>query len=162
MCFFSNFSVSDLINVIGIVINFFLAIWIINKIQSNATNRRTLKDHFINETKDIRQHYSSFLSDLSLSKVNAKEIPSWFKLMNIKCQNLLDFLNSKYKIHKDVLNPYTVELRSIVTGLNEFNSNYKGNKKIKLQEDSKSELIKFQQKHNQIFNDLIMKINDAK
>ena len=39
---------------------------------------------------------------------------------------------------------------------------FKSDKPVEFTDSSKVQFIKFQQEHNQIFNDLIIKVNDAK
>ena len=55
--FFSEFAISDLINFIGILVNAYLAYWIVKKLQDKVNNKRVLKDHFINETKELNEVY---------------------------------------------------------------------------------------------------------
>jgi spore coat polysaccharide biosynthesis predicted glycosyltransferase SpsG len=53
-----------------------------------------------------------------------------------------------------------VELKKLVTELDEFNLNYKENKKIALKEESFSKLIKFQQENSSKFSSIIIMINE--
>lgn len=153
---------SDIISIIGIVINSVLAIWLITSLQKNLANKRYLKDHIIEEIKDLRNEYKKFLNDLYIGKLKPKQILPWFKLMNIKVKDTMDIINSKYHIDKDLLKNYQVELRNIITEKDEFNENFKENKAVKLSESSLRDLIIFQQKNNSKFNDLIINVNDKK
>lgn len=155
-----DLSFSDYLDIFSLIINSFLAIWIVYIIQNNLNNKRILKDHFINEIKELRKEYKNFLNSLYLGKLKPKEVIPWFKLMNIKSKNLLFLLNKKYKVDKNALHPYQIHLRKIVTEFSEFDENFKTNREFKLSEESKNELIIFQQDYNGIFNSLIMDIND--
>jgi len=157
---FCNLQVSDWIDIISLAINSALAVWIVITIQNNLNNRRVLKDHFINEVKNCRGEYKDFLSRLSSHHVKPKSIAPWFKLMNIKVTDLMSLLHQKYKVDKNCLEAYQVELRMLVTEFDEFVSSYKTNSEIKLKEESLSKIIKFQQNNNGIFNKIIIKIND--
>lgn len=71
-------------------------------------------------------------------------------------------LNSKYRIQIDKLLPYQAVLPELVTDSDDFIKQFKSDKPVKFSEETKKALIKFQQEHNQLFNDLIILINDAK
>lgn len=85
MCCPSSISLeeSDIIAIIGVIINAFLAIWIVKTLQNNLANKRYLKDHLIQEVKDLRSEYKKFLNELYQGKLRPKQILPWFKLMNI-------------------------------------------------------------------------------
>ena len=98
MCCFSSISLeaSDKIAIIGVIIKSFLAIWIIKTLQNNLANKRYLKDHLIQEIKDLRSEYKKFLNELYQGKLRPKQILPWFKLMNIKTQDVMEIVNQKY------------------------------------------------------------------
>lgn len=158
--FFSSIDLSDWISIFSVIINSLLAIWIISTVQNKLTNKRVLKDHLINELKDIRIEYRSFLNQLYSNKLRPKQITPWFKLMNIKINDLISLIENKHKIDNKILNPYQIELRDLITELKEFIKCYKNNDLITLKEKSQNKVISFQQKNNHLFNDLIVKIND--
>jgi hypothetical protein len=155
-----NFSNSDYIDVAGIIVNILLTIWIVTVIQNRSANKRVLKDHYINELKEIRNEFKTCLSNLYNDKVNPKNILPWFKLMNIKITDFIEEANSTYKIDKNILNPYQNELRELITENSDFISQFNLNQKLVLSVKSKNELMQFQQKHSKIFNQLIIKINN--
>jgi len=155
-----NIEVSDWISIAGIFINSALAIWIVKKIQNRLTNKRVLKDHFIAEIKEIRDEYRCFLNDLYASKKTASVIIPWFKLMNIKTNDVLELINVKYEIDKTILSPYQNNLRELITENKDFIENYNKNCPIVFSEISKTQIIKFQQDNNHLFNEIIVKIND--
>lgn len=155
-----TFNYGNLIDIIGIIVNFFLAIWIVRILQNNLTNKRYLKDHLIQEIKDLRSEYKKFLNDLNAGNLKPRKILPWFKLMNIKVQDTMEVVSEKYNLDQDLLKSYQVELRELVTEFEEFNLNYKDNKVISLQESSLRELIQFQQNNHSKFNALILEIND--
>ena len=151
---------SDWIELIGIIINSLLAIWIVATIQSNLNNRRVLKDHFICEIKNIRDAYKNQLSIIYSEKCIPQDMIPWFKLMNIKINDIMKIISKRYKIDIKKLEPYQLELRNIVTENEDFISQFKKNEPMKISSQFKNDLIKFQQTNNYIFNDLIILIND--
>ena len=76
---FCNLSTSDWVNIFGFAVNAGLAIWIIKTIQYNQNNRRVLKDHFINEMKDIRTEYKNCLNNLYSNNTHPQRIIPWLK-----------------------------------------------------------------------------------
>lgn len=105
-CFLDRVSISDWINIIGIIINSSLSIWLVITIQNRLTNKRVLKDHFITEIKDIRSEYKIFLNNLYSNNIRVKSVIPWFKLMNIKVIDIMRTINEIYKIDENILNPY--------------------------------------------------------
>lgn len=156
----STLNTSDYISVVGIIVNSLLAIWIVRTLQSNLANKRYLKDHLIQEIKNLRNEYSKFLNELNSGNMKPQKVAPWFKLMNIKVHDTMELVNEKYKIDKDLLKNYQVELRDLVTEFEEFNTNYRKNCNIQLGSQSLRDLIQFQQKNQSKFNKLIININD--
>lgn len=152
---------SDWINIIAIIINSFLALWIISKLQNSLTNKRVLKDHFINEIREIRNEYKQYLKDLYSDSISTKTIIPWFKLMNIKVNDTMMYLNSKYQIESNLLNPYQIELRELITENQEYITQFQENNTLTLSTEFKNELFKFEQNNNKLFNEIIVNINDA-
>lgn len=159
--FFCSLEPSDWIHILGIAVNSALAFWIVRTIQTKLTNRRVLKDHFISEIKEIRNDYRNCMNNLYSNNTSAKKVIPWFKLMNIKIEDLMICINDKYKIDKKLLSPYQNELRDLITENVDFINQFKSGKPIEFSDLSRNSFIKFQQEHNQLFNHLIIKINDA-
>lgn len=116
--------VSDWIALIGVIVNSILAYWIVRTIQNKLTNKRVLKDHFINEIKEIRNDYKTCLNNLYLNTTHPHRVIPWFKLMNIKVTDLMTLINTKYKIDKDKLKPYQIELQELITNNEDFMNQY--------------------------------------
>lgn len=161
-CFPSEISLEagEWIEIASIVVNLFLAYWIVTTVQDKINNKRVLKDHLINEIKDIRYEYRNFLNILYSNKSKPQEIVPWFKLMSIKIKDIIELISKSHKIDKKILDSYKVELKKIITEFNEYIDNYNSNSEIILTPSSHLKLIKFEQKYNHIFNDIIVQIND--
>lgn len=160
--FVFNLTASDLITVLGIIVNAFLAIWIVRQIQNRLNNKRILKDHFIQEIKDIRNEYRAFLNNLYSNKVLPSEVIPWFKLMNIRINDIMLIINAKHNIQIDIFNPYKIDLKNQITDNTAFINNFISNNPIILASTSKNRFYKFEQRNSHIFNDVIILINDAK
>jgi len=153
---------SDWIEIAAIVVNALVAWWIVRTIQNRLTNNRVLKDHFIEEIKDIRNEYRNFLNNIYASKTEIRTIIPWFKLMNIRVSDLMTLVQQKYNIDKQILSPYQIDLRELVTESDEFNLQFREGNNINFSESTKTKLIEFQNTHNHLFNELIININDTK
>ena len=153
------FDIGNYIDVIAIIANVLLTIWIVLVIQDRSNNKRILKDYYINEIKELKNDYKVYLTNLYLCKVSPKNIIPWFKLMNIKVTDIMDEINCIYKIDKNTLNPYQNELRDLLTDNEDFNNQF-NDEKLNLSTTSKNSLIKFQQEKNKLFNQIILKINN--
>lgn len=158
--FFSSLAAADWIALLGVAVNAGLAYWIVRTIQNKLTNKRVLKDHFINEIKDIRAEYKGCFDNLYSNNTHPQRIIPWFKLMNIRVADLMALIKEKYKIDEKKLDPYQNELRELITNNNDFITQFR-NIKVDFSEESRIELIKFQQRHNKLFNEIIIAINDA-
>lgn len=155
-----NLSNSDIISILGLVVNSLLAIWIVRTLQNNLANKRHLKDFLISEIKDLRFEYKKFFNELCSGNLRTRKIIPWLKLLNIRSYNILNIINEKYNVKINYLNSYQMELRELVTELDEFNSSYNKNRKLALKEESFSKLIKFQQENSSKFSSIIIKINE--
>lgn len=140
--------------------NILIAVGIAYVLQNKFTNKRTLKDHFISEVKEIRSEYRTFLTDLYSNTSSPRELLSWFKLMNIKVGDLISIVNQKYEIPENFFNSYQIELRELVTNSEDFERCFRSNR-LNLSESTRRDLTRFQQEHQRLFNDLIIKINDS-
>lgn len=157
-----SISTSDWINIGGVFANLCLTIYIVKVVQNKLTNRRVLKDHLINELKELRTEYRSWIDDYSRNKINSSQVIPWFKLMNIKTADLMKILEAKYEIDVNLLNPFQIELREIITDDDTFIQAFSSKTEIHLSKESQNTLIRFQQQHNHIFNDIIIGINNSK
>ncbi len=157
----SQIDFADWISIAGIVVNAGLAFWIVITIQKKVSDKRILKDHFINEIKDIRNEFRMCLNTLYNGQFLVREVLPWFKLMNIKINDLMSLIGQKHKcVRNDLLVTYQVDLPTLVTESQDFISQFEKGDKLVLSESIKNELIMFQQKNNNLFNNLIIKIND--
>lgn len=161
MNWFCSLGPSDWVEIFGIIVNAGLAFWIVRTIQNKLTNKRVLKDHFINEMKEIRSEYKNCLNNLYSDQTMPKRVIPWFKLMNVKVNDILLVANQKYKIDKTKLIAYQRELQELITNNEEFIIQFKTAKTVVFSEHSKATFIKFQQDNNHLFNDIIIAINDA-
>lgn len=152
---------SDWIAIAAIVVDIGLTIYIVSVIQSKLTNKRALKDYLIEELKGFRTEYRNLFNSLFASKMNAQNILAWFKLMNIKIEDFMEIVSKQYCIDKNMLNAFQNDLRELITENEDYIKCF-GENIVKLSSTSQSEIIKFQQKNFNKFNEVIIAINEAK
>ncbi len=158
---YTEFDFSNLIDLITLIVNVFLTIWIVKTVQENQNNKRTLKDLFINDVKEIKNNFSNFYNNLIRGNYSAREIIEWLKIINIKLNETNKFLNEKYGIENDYLTRYARELRELITNHSEFERQFRDQKVIPNQ-DFKNSILNFYQQNSKIFTNTIVLINDFK
>lgn len=151
---------SELIDIIAIIVNVLLTIWIVTVIQDKLTNRRALKDYMIDEIKGFRSEYRLFFNNLFASKMNPQTVLAWFKLMNIKIEDFMEIAHKQYDIDKNLLKAFQNDLRELITENEDYIKCY--NKDVVIfSPASQSAIIKFQQENFKRFNSVIVAINEA-
>lgn len=151
---------AEWIDLLGIVINVALTVWIVKVIQNRLTNKRTLKDFYIADIKDIRTEYADFLKKLHAGLVSGQSVLSWFKSMNMRVNDLMQHVSKRYGIDKQLLNPYQNTLRDLITDDSAFELQYTS-EAIKFSEQTRSKFYQFEQRNSTLFYEIIGKINDA-
>ena len=148
--------ISDWIAVVEIIVTSAIGIWVAITVQNNLTKSRYLKEYFINEVKDIRDLYKSFINRLYKSEISAIDIKDWFKVMSERTQNLDKFLGEEYcKFDKHA------EIQQTITSMDEFNENYK-EPTISFANSSKKEILKLHSELSCVLTQRIIDINSAK
>jgi hypothetical protein len=156
---FWTFDMSNLIDLLGMVVNVLLTIWIVTTIQDRQSNRRVLKDHYIERLIRIQSDYEIFFSRAYAGELVPAETLHWFKLENIRINNLLKFLCTNYQIDHHHLHPYQIDLNRIIVDDPAFTASYNTNNRIIFSGNSKQKLMKFQESNESLFLEMIEKIN---
>ena len=150
---------NNIISIISIIIQSLIAIWVVKTLQKRLAKQRYLKEHLIQEVKLIKDEYKTFLQNLQTGRIRPKYVAPFLKLMNTKIEDLNEIMYLKYDFDKYELKEYHIEIRNLVTNIEEFNNNYKDNELIELDNESLNKLILFQQNNYCKFNKTIVKIN---
>lgn len=154
-----KFTISDIISIISIVVNIYLAKTIAKEVADNSSNKRVLKDLMISEIRDIQNQSDLFKKELLEGKLNSRDIQYWFKINNIRIRDVSKILHEKFDISKDLLEPYKNEMRELVTNSECFISDYNKNS-VQFDEEFKKELLEFYKKNNNVFIKILVDIND--
>ncbi|MDR3046879.1 MAG: hypothetical protein LBU51_04590 [Bacteroidales bacterium] len=153
--------ISDWIGIVEIVVTSVIGIWIAVAVQNNLTKSRYLKEYFINEVKEIRDLYKSFVNHLYKGDKSATDIKDWFKIMSERTQNLDKFLHQKYKIDDSLIKSKHAEIQQKVTDYDEFNENYK-EPTVKFTNSSKNDILKLHSELSCVLTQRVIDINAAK
>lgn len=152
---------SDFIEIAGIVVNFFLAIWIVKTIQNKLTNKRVLKDHFICEIKELRVEYSEYIKKCYAGNLVPQDTLRWFKIVNIKATHLMNDVEELYKINCPELTLFHNDLRDAITNSNEYSQNFRANNPVSFNARTKRTIDLIQLAHYGLFNKLVRHVNDS-
>lgn len=158
MLLLSPLNTSDWIAVAGIVVNAILGLIIVVVVSNRLSNKRALKDYFINEIKDIRDGYRKFLNELFGSRYDFVKTNSWFQVMNMRLIDLEKVLAENYGGLNLPIKELNQQLRDIITGDEDFNNSFKKSS-VTINQRLKLDIIR---KHSEISTSLtktIVKIN---
>lgn len=154
-----DFDLSNLINLLGIITNVFIAIYIVKKVQESSINKRSIKDYFINEICDIENEYKKFYNSLLKGQVKPQKVLEWFKALNIRTDSITTTLSRKYDIDCNSLKNYRSNLLNLVTESSCYEENY-NEPFFEPSDDLKYQIFVYMQRNNTVFKDLVILIND--
>lgn len=157
----SDQDLENIINCVGIVVNAFLAWWIVSNIQKKQSNDRSVKDHCVSEIKDLREDCRNFLKAVYGGKKKHREIIPTLKLLGIKSTHIMNVLGYGFSLDRSYLNSYFLEMNKIITDDPNFVSCTNPSADLTLTADSLDKLLRFQATYQNRFNDLILSINEA-
>lgn len=152
-----------IVNLLGILVNAILAVYIVKSIQKGVENERSIKDHFFDEIKDLRSDYKSFLNAAYTGKLTNTEIVARLKLLGIKSSDLMNHLHFTCSVDKNYLSQYHIDLNKIITEDSIFIQFFnQPTQRITFTPVTLDKILKFQHKYQNRFNVLILTVNGAK
>jgi len=151
----------SIVNLIGIAINSGLAWWIVSNIQKNQSNERSIKDHFIDEVKELRIDCKNFMTSIYSGKKPHKDIVPSLKLIGIKASQLINVLNYCFRIDKDYFSQYLVDINTIITDDPNYISCANPDDKVRLSPETLKKLMRFHSLYQNRFNNLIIYVNES-
>ena len=156
LCYLNS---SDWINVSGIAVNAILGI-AIALIIKRISNKRAIKDYFMNEIKNIREDYRKFLIDLFGGKFTFNSTNNWFQVMNMRLINLEETLKNIHKISNFGAKDLNHDLRDIITNHQDFNDAF-NKSSVTISQLHKQEIVKKQAEISKSLMDTIIDINNS-
>ena len=150
------------VSVIEILITAFVAIWIVQSVQTKIDSEKVLKDFFSSELIQLRMDLRSFLDKLIRGEIEAQSIKRDHNLLRVRINDLLTALNKKFKVDKKYLGAYRQNLLKIVEADENYNKGYATNERVKLTENTITRLHKLRTENDHLFNDILLKLYDSK
>lgn len=151
-----------IVGVIEILITAFVAIWIVQSVQTKIDNEKVLKDFFSGELIQLRTDLRSFLDRLICEEIEAQSIKRDHNLLRVRIKDLLSALNKKFKIDKKCLRAYRQNLLRIVEADENYEKGFAENKKVRLKEETINSLHMLRTDNDHLFNDILIKLYDSK
>ena len=145
----------------GIIAGAIIAVKVVKSLQSRLTDSRVLKDYFINEIREIRKEYRTYITDLLKGNIDAQSVVPWFKIMGIRVNDMLDSADSIYHIKNDSFSKYHINLLTTVTESDSFIKCYKKNCKVLFDRQETILILNVQKDFIHVFNEAILLINNA-
>ena len=150
--------INAVISLAGWGITLYIAVTINRKLDSE----RTLKNHFIEEVKTLRNHEEVIFNYILSNKIKPQQLKSMMGSLNINVSDLMNLLNKQYGIDDGYLNDFQWKYSQMITDDDDFTSNYKGNKEFKFAQRLLKDFTNYRSDKLHLFNDLIVAINNAK
>ena len=154
----SSLGSGEIINIIGILTGAIIAIFIAYVIQDSLTNRRSVKDYFVQEITLNKNFYFEFIEEIRNGKKNSLEINQEFKRFSVNIIQLDTFLKSEMEISASNLQQSNRSIHEIVTGSLAFNEQF-NNAKVVLDQENIKDLLVGLKTFNHFCFDLIIKVN---
>lgn len=158
---FLGLPISDWISILNILVTSIIGIWIAIAVQNNLTKSRYLKEYFINEVKEIRDLYKQFVNQIYKSKVSAKDIKEWFKIMSERTQNFDKFIREKYKIENSLILTKHAEIQKVITSMDDFNEQFKDDT-VEFSNSSKNDILRLHSELSCVLTQRVIDINSTK
>lgn len=164
---FQGWEISDylqatqiMVSVIEILVTAFVAIWVVQSVQTEIDREKVLKDYFSGELIQLRTDLRAFLDMLIRGEMEAQSIKREHNLLRVRIKDLLDVLNEKFNVDKKYLSAYRQGLLKIVEADENYEKGYSNNLKVKLTENTVTRLHKLRTDNDHIFNYILLKLYD--
>lgn len=154
------FELSDIISIIEIVVNIFLAVMIGHYIQKNQINSRTLKDYYIQEIVKLQDEIINYLNVIEVTQIEPQIATSWFRSKSAKISNLASELNERYNIDCGLLVQDFIDLQNDVENDTNFIRNFIGNLQTRLTNSTIININEYRDNKTKVFHKLVGQVND--
>lgn len=149
--------INTLISLIGWGITLYIAITISRRLDSE----RTLKNHFIEEVKIIRDHEETIFTYIISNKIKPQRLKSMVGSLNACVGDLMNLLKEQYGIDDSFLNAFQWRYGQIILDDEDFISNFKEDIEFGFTRSLLRAFADYRTDKLRLFNDLIVVINNA-
>jgi hypothetical protein len=152
---------ANVLTILNIIVNAVIGIWIAVIVNNRFRRTSTFKNYYIDEIKEIRKLYSSFLSNIFSSKYSSKYIKNWLSVMNKRIDTLEKSVLNTMDVNELDIKYIHFELYLLITGNDDFNNDW-GKDKLVITESLGTKIIEKNTKLNIAFNNAFMLVNVSK
>lgn len=147
------------VDVIAMAVGGFLAIWVVQSIQSKLDTEQKLRDYFCSELLSLRNGYRNVMQEVYCHRVKAKDFKKRMSTLSKLSTDLMTRLNTKYGIDSQPLNRYQLDLNSMVTETQAYTNAFHRNRSFQISDDLELDLREFEAAEgSEVFNDILMGI----
>ncbi len=141
----------------GLAITLYIARTISRKLDSE----RTLKNHFIDEVKIVREHEEAIFQYIITNKIKPQQLKSMLGNFNTTIGDLMNLLKSQYGIEDSYLNAFQWKYSQLITDDEDFTSSFKDDVEFRFKSQLLKNFSSYRADKLKLFNDLIVLINNA-
>lgn len=150
--------IDTVITLLGWGITLYIASTISRKIDSE----RTLKNHFIEEVKSIRDNEESIFNYVIENQIRPQQLKNLTGNLNTRVGDLMNLLMTQYGISEDFLNAFQWKYSQLFSDDEDYTSNFKEDKVFNFNHQLLKDFSNYRMDKLKLFNDLIVLINNAK
>lgn len=155
-------AVQIIVGIIEILVTAFVAIWIVQSVQTKIDSEKVLKDFFSRELIQLRSDLRSFINVLISGQIEAQSIKREHHLLRVRINDLMAALNKKFKVDKRFLGAYRQNLLKIIEADDNYNNCFAENKKVELTASTINSLQKLRTDNDHLFNDILLMLYESK
>ncbi len=151
------------------VIDTFIALsgWIITviiaiRINGKLDSERTLKNHFIDEVKEIRDYEESIFRYVIDNSIKPQRLKSMMGNLNTRVSDLMSLLENQYNIQNGFLNAFQWKYSQIISDDDDYTNNFREDREFSFNHNLIKNYTNYRVDKLRLFNDLIVNINKAK
>lgn len=138
-----------------------ITLYIASSISRKLDSERTLKNHFIEEVKTIRDYEASIFQYIIVNNIKPQQLKSKMGNLNTNVSDLMNLLEKQYGINNNYLNAFQWQYSQLITDDEDFTSNYKSNSEFNFGTQLLKDFATYRADKLYLFNNLIVEINNA-
>lgn len=145
------------IDIVGIIVGGFIAIWVVQKIQSKLDTEQKLKDYFCEELKIVRDGYREIVQSLCNGSMPARDFKNRMHSLSIQSNDLMKHLNKLFGI-KNTIKSFQWQLHLMVENSSIFDTAFTNNQNLNFSQSFIDDLRRFVAKNSSLFNNIVEKL----
>ena len=155
----------DWLSIIDTLITLFgwgITLYIASNISRKLDSERTLKNHFIDEIKAIRDNEETIFKYVIENKIHPQRLKSMTGNLNTRVGDLMNLIKTQYGIAEDYLNAFQWKYSQLFTDDDDYTSNFKNDTEFHFNPKLIKDFTNYRTNVLRLFNELIVKVNNAK